>query len=173
MTIGATLYLHSRSLLIVPSRCPPERRNSVTRPNLGGESNWALFGGGWGGGGGGVRPRMDQANTTWWLAHPRATCGSTRCFLEPLSARSSSAGPKAGAAYALSTPSLSFSNRIYIYVLFFFVILFVALCANANMQRIHPRRPPLSPRTQVWPCGATRTAREHHRPPTSHHPTPL
>jgi hypothetical protein len=44
MTIGATLYLHSRSLLIVPSRCPPERRNSVTRPNLGGESNWALFG---------------------------------------------------------------------------------------------------------------------------------
>ena len=44
MTIGATLYLHSRSLLIVPSRCPPERRNSVTRPNSGGENNWALFG---------------------------------------------------------------------------------------------------------------------------------
>jgi hypothetical protein len=100
---------------------PPERRSSVARPDLGGESNWALFGVGWGGvggGGGSAEGGSGEHNiTTWGLALPRAaTCGSTRCFLEPLSARSSSAGPKAGAAYALSTPSLSFSNRIYIYM---------------------------------------------------------
>ena len=85
---------------------------------------------------------MDQANTTWWLAHPRATCDSTRCFLEPLSARSSSAGPKAGAGYALSTPSLSFSNRIYICLCCSFLIILFVMRKCKYAADIHPRRPP-------------------------------
>jgi hypothetical protein len=80
-----------------------------------------------------------QANTAWWLAHPRATCGSTRCFLEPLSARSSRAGPKAGAAYALSTPlPLLFKSDIYIYICCtFFITSFVAFSYSLYRKRMH------------------------------------